>query len=144
MHTNRALLVAYTAVAVVGLGLVNSTPADARPCHSADSSPREEKLCLVRSAIRNVVSEAGKQAALAQQAAAQKQAAAKQAAIEKQAAKQAALAKQAPTTQAALAKQAQAKQSSAPTSGTCLTKEYLDSGVVKFTDTCTGEWAQRP
>jgi hypothetical protein len=100
---------------------------------------------LVRSAIRNAVSEAGKQAALAQQAAAQKQAAAKQAAIEKQAAaKQAALAKQAPATQAALAKQAPAKQASAPPPGTCLTKEYLGNGAVKFTDNCTGEWAQRP
>jgi hypothetical protein len=134
MHMNRALLLAYTAVAVLGLALVNSTPADARPCHSADSSPREEKLCLVRSAIRNAVSEAGKQAALAQQAAAQKQAAAKQAA----------LAKQAPATQAALAKQAPAKQASAPPPGTCLTKEYLGNGAVKFTDNCTGEWAQRP
>jgi hypothetical protein len=145
MHTNRAFLLAYTAVAVFGLALVNSTPADAKPCHSADSSPREERLCLVRSAIRNVVSEAGKQAALAQQAAAQKQAAAKQAAIEKQAAaKQAALAKQASATQAPPANQAPAKQASAPPTRTCLTKEYLDGGAVKFTDTCTGEWAQRP
>jgi hypothetical protein len=132
MLTNRAFLLAYTAVAVLGLALVNSTPADARPCHSADSSPREEKLCLVRSAIRNAVSEAGKQAALAQQAAIQKQAAAKQAAIEKQAAAK----------QAALAKQPAVQKASSPP--TCLTKEYLDGGAVKFSDTCTGEWAQRP
>ena len=134
MLTNRAFLLAYTAVATLGLALVNSTPADARPCRTANSSPREERMCLVKSAIRNAVSEAGKQAALAQQAAAQKQAAAKQAALEKQAA----------ATQAALAKQAPAKQASAPPTGTCLTKEYLDNGAVKFTDTCTGEWAQRP
>jgi hypothetical protein len=134
MLTTRAFLLAYTAVATLGLALVNSTPADARPCHTADSSPREERLCLVRSAIRNAVSEAGRQAALAQQAAVQKQAAAKQAALERQAAAK----------QAALAKQAPAKQASAPPVGTCLTKEYLDNGAVKFTDTCTGEWAQRP
>jgi hypothetical protein len=134
MLTNRAFLLAYTAVATLGLAFVNSTPADARPCHAADSSPREERLCLVRSAIRNAVSEAGKQAALAQQAAVQKQAAAKQAAMEKQAAAK----------QAALAKQAPAKQASPLPIATCLTKEYLDGGAVKFTDTCTGEWAQRP
>ena len=134
MLTNRAFLLAYTAVATLGLAFVNSTPADARPCHAANSSPREERLCLVRSAIRNAVSEAGKQAALAQQAAVQKQAAAKQAAMEKQAAAK----------QAALAKQAPAKQASPLPIATCLTKEYLDGGAVKFTDTCTGEWAQRP
>ncbi len=134
MLMNRAVLLAYTAVATLGLALVNSTAADARPCHTADSSPREERLCLVRSAIRNAVSEAEKQAALAQQAALQKQAAAKQAAVEKQAAAK----------QAALAKQAPAKQAAAPAAGTCPTKEYLDNGALKFTDTCTGEWAQRP
>ena len=81
-------------------------------------------MCLVRSAIRNAVSEAGKQAALAQQAAIQKQAAAKQAAIEKQAAaKQVSLAEP-PAVQKA--------------SSTCLTKEYLDGGAVKFSDICTG------
>ena len=114
MLTNRAFLLAYTAVATLGLALVNSTPADARPCHTADSSPREERLCLVRSAIRNAVSEAGRQAALAQQAAVQKQAAAKQAALEKQAAAK----------QAALAKQAPAKQASAPPVGTCLSNVH--------------------
>jgi hypothetical protein len=32
----------------------------------------------------------------------------------------------------------------APTVATCLTKEYIDNGAVKFRDTCTGEWAQQP
>ena len=46
--------------------------------------------------------------------------------------------------QAALAKQPAVKQASSPPIATCLTKEYLDGGAVKFSDTCTGEWAQRP
>ena len=134
MLTNRAFLLAYAAVATLGLALVNSTPADARPCHTADSSPREERSCLVRSTIRAAVSEVGKQVAVAQQASIERQAAAKQAAIEKQAAAK----------QAAPAKQPPPKQASAPPVATCLTKEYLDNGAVKFADTCTGEWAQRP
>jgi hypothetical protein len=134
MLTNRTFLLAYTAVATLGLALINSAPADARPCHTVDSSPREERSCLVKSTVRAAVSEVGKQVAMAQQAAIEKQAAAKQAAIEKQAAAK----------QAALAKQLPPKQASAPPVATCLTKEYLDNGAVKFTDTCTGEWAQRP
>jgi hypothetical protein len=66
--------------------------------------------------------------------------------------KQAAIAKQAAAKQAAMAKQAAAKQAAtnapaaaaAPAVSTCLTKEYLDNGAVKFRDNCTGEWAQTP
>lgn len=51
-----------------------------------------------------------------------------------------------------LPKQAAAKQATtnapaataAPAVSTCLTKEYLDNGAVKFRDNCTGEWAQTP
>ena len=32
----------------------------------------------------------------------------------------------------------------APAVSTCLTKEYLDNGAMKFRDNCTGEWAQTP
>ena len=51
-----------------------------------------------------------------------------------------------------MAKQAAAKQAAtnapaaaaAPAVSTCLTKEYLDNGAMKFRDNCTGEWAQTP
>ena len=127
MFTNRTFLLACATVATLGLTAVSSTPADARPCHIADSTPREERACLLRSAIRNAISEAATQAAMAKQAAMQKQAAAKQAAMTKQ----------------ATAKQAAANVPAAPAApaiSTCLTKEYLDNGAVKFRDTCTGEW----
>ena len=40
------------------------------------------------------------------------------------------------------AKPAPATASAQSSAGvTCLTKEYLDTGAVKFRDTCTGEWA---
>src|SRR5437899_985415 len=91
MLTNRAFLLACATIATLGLAAMCSTPADARPCHTADSTPREEKACLLRSAITAAVSEAAEQAARARQAAMEKQAAAKQAAMAKQvAAKQAA------------------------------------------------------
>jgi hypothetical protein len=32
----------------------------------------------------------------------------------------------------------------APAVSTCLPKEHLDNGAVKFRDNCTGEWRRRP
>jgi hypothetical protein len=92
---------------------------------------------VLRSTIRNAISEAVTQAAMTKQAAIAKQAAAKQAAMAER---------------AAMAKQAAAKQvtsqcpaaAAAPAVSTCLTKEYLDNGAMKFRDNCTGEWAQTP
>ena len=127
MLTNHAFLLACATVTTLGLTAVSSTPADARPCHHADSTPREERACLVRSTIRNAISEAVTQAAKAAMA---KQAAAKAAMAKQSAAKQA-------TTNAPMA-------GAAPAVSTCLTKEYLDNGAVKFRDNCTGEWAQTP
>jgi hypothetical protein len=91
MLTNRAFLLACATVTTLGLTAVSSTPADARPCHNADSRPREERACVLRSTIRNAISEAVTQAAMTKQAAIAKQAAAKQAAM----AERAAMAKQA-------------------------------------------------
>ena len=79
MLTNRAFLLACATVTTLGLTAVSSTPADARPCHNADSRPREERACVLRSTVRNAISEAVTQAAMAKQAAMEKQAAAKQA-----------------------------------------------------------------
>ena len=86
MLTNRAFLLACATVTTLGLTAVSSTPADARPCHNADSRPREERACVLRSTVRNAISEAVTQAAMTKQAAIAKQAAAKQAAMAKQAA----------------------------------------------------------
>jgi hypothetical protein len=132
MLANRAFLLACATIATLGLAAVCSTPADAKPCKTADSTPREEKACLLRAAITAAVSEAAEQAARAKQAAMEKQAAAKQAAAAKQGA-----AKQAGTN-------APAEKPTALTGNVCLTKEYLDNGAVMFRDTCTGEWAQGP
>ena len=124
MLTNRAFLLACATIAGLGLAAACSTPADARPCHTENSTPREEKACQLRSAIRAAISEAAEQAAAAKQAAEKK-------AAEKQAA-----------TNPPAAKCANAKTPAAPAVASCLTKEYLN-GTVIFRDTCTGEWAQR-
>jgi hypothetical protein len=69
--------------------------------------------------------------------------------------KQAAIAKQAAAKQAAAGRHGEAGRgeagdhqcpaaAAAPAVSTCLTKEYLDNGAVKFRDNCTGEWAQTP
>ncbi len=125
MLTNRAFVLACATIAGLGLAAVRSTPADARPCHTADSTPREEKACLLRSAITAAISEAAEQAAAAKQAAKAKQ-----------------VAKQSATDAPAAKCGTNATAPAAPTVASCLTKEYLN-GTVIFRDTCTGEWAQR-
>jgi hypothetical protein len=165
MPTNRAFLLACATVAAVSLSAASSTPADAKPCHTDDSTPRQERSCLIRSTIRTIMTEAAEQAAMAKQAAMEKQAAAMEAAKAKQAAaKQAAMQKQAAAKQSVMAKEAvsnaTALNSPAPAdkptseaaepatqpraANPCLTKDYLDNGAVIFRDTCTGEWAERP
>jgi hypothetical protein len=69
MATNRAFLLACATVATLSLSAASSTRADAKPCHTEDSTPRQERTCLIRSAIRSVMTEAAKQAAMAKQAA---------------------------------------------------------------------------
>jgi len=128
MLTNRAFLLACATIAGLGLAAACSTPADARPCHTENSTPREEKACQLKAAITAAISEAAEQAAAAKQAAA-KQAAAKQAATNAPAAKCGSATTNATTP-------------AAPAVVSCLTKEYLN-GTVIFRDTCTGEWAQR-
>jgi hypothetical protein len=126
MATNRAFLLACATVATLSLSAASSTRADAKPCHTEDSTPRQERTCLIRSAIRSVVTETAKQTAMAKQAAMEKQAAAKQAPKAKQAA----------------AKQAKSATPAALAGSPCLNKGY-NKGTVIFRDTCTGEWAQR-
>jgi hypothetical protein len=95
MPTNRTFILACATVATLALSAASSTPADARPCRTADSTPRQEGSCLVRSAISAVMTEATKQQAAAMKAAMAKQAAAMKAAMTKQAAaKQAEMEKQ--------------------------------------------------
>src|SRR5262245_14481937 len=150
MATNRAFLLACATVATLSLSSVSSTLADAKPCHTEDSTSQQERSCLIRSTIRSVMTEAAKQAAVAKQAAMEKQAAAKQAAKAKQvAAKQAAMAKEAATSTAAAKPMApMASQTvksatpAAPAGSSCLMKGYY-KGTVIFRDACTGEWAQR-
>jgi hypothetical protein len=161
MATNRAFLLACATVTLLSLTAASSTRADAKPCHTEDSTPHQERSCLIRSAVRSVMAEVAKQAAMAKQPAMEKQAAAKQAATEKQAAEmQAAKAKQAAAKPAAMAKEAATStaagkpmapaaspmvKSATPAASAgspCLTKDYND-GTVIFRDTCTGEWAQR-
>jgi hypothetical protein len=165
MPTNRAFLLACATVAAVSLSAASSTPADAKPCHTDDSTPRQERSCLIRSTIRTIMTEAAEQAAMAKQAAMEKQAAAMEAAKAKQAAaKQAAMQKQAAAKQSVMAKEAASNATALnspapadkPTSeaaepatqpraaNPCLTKDYLDNGAVIFRDTCTGEWAEGP
>jgi hypothetical protein len=149
--TNRAFLMACATVATLGVSTASSTPADARPCHTKDSTPRQERSCLVRSAIGAVMTEATKQAAMAKQAAMEKQAAAMQAAMAKKAAaKQAAMAQEEASNAAAAKSMAptgnpttKAATPAARAVSPCLTKDYLDNGAVMFRDNCTGEWAQR-
>jgi hypothetical protein len=69
MATNRAFLLACATVATLSLSAASSTRADAKPCHTEDSTPRQERTCLIRSAIRSVVTETAKQTAMAKQAA---------------------------------------------------------------------------
>jgi len=147
MATNRAFLLACATVATLSFSSVSSTRADAKPCHTEDSTSQQERSCLIRSTIRSVMTEAAKQAAVAKQAAMEKQAAAKQAAKAKQAeAKQAAVAKEAATGTAAAKPMAPTANPSAtpvaPEGSSCLTKGYSNGNVI-FRDTCTGEWAQR-
>jgi hypothetical protein len=169
MPTNRAFLLACATVAAVSLSAASSTPADAKPCHTDDSTPRQERSCLIRSTIRTIMTETAEQAAMAKQAAMEKQAAiqaakAKQAAAKQAAAKQAAMQEQAAAKQSVMAKEAASNtttlNSPAPAdkppseaaepatqpraANPCLTKDYLDNGAVIFRDTCTGEWAERP
>ena len=70
MATNRAFLLACATVVTLSLSAASSTRADAKPCHTEDSTPRQERTCLIRSAIRSVMTETAKQAAMAKQAAA--------------------------------------------------------------------------
>ena len=150
MATNRAALLACATLAALSLSSVSSTRADAKPCHTEDSTPQQERSCLIRSTIRTVMTEAAKQAAIAKQATMEKQAAAKQAAKAKQAeAKQAAVAKEAATGTAAAKPMAPTANPAvnsatpvAPEGSSCLTKGYSNGNVI-FRDTCTGEWAQR-
>ena len=145
MATNRAFLLACA----LTLTAASSTRADAKPCHTEDSTPRQEKSCLIRSAVRSVMAEVANQAAMAKQRAMEKQAAAKQAAKAKQAeAKQAAIVKEAATGTAAAKPMLPAESPTvksaipaAPATSSCLTKGYYD-GTVIFRDTCTGEWAE--
>jgi hypothetical protein len=150
MATNRAFLLACATVATLSLSAASSTRANAKPCHTEDSTPRQEGSCLIRSTIRSVMTEAAKQGAMAKQAAMEKQAAAMQAAKAKQAAaKQTAMAKEAATSTEAGKPMAptasptvKSATPAAPAGSSCLTKGYYD-GTVIFRDTCTGEWAQR-
>src|SRR5262245_42729028 len=102
MATNRAFLLACATVAILSLTSVCSTRADAKPCHTEDSTPRQERSCLIRSTMRSVMAEVAKQAATAKQPAMEKQSAAEQAAKAKRTeAKQAAIVKEAATGPAA-------------------------------------------
>jgi hypothetical protein len=145
MATNRAFLLACATVATLSLSSLSPTPADAKRCHTEDSTPRQERSCLIRSTIRSIMTEAAKQAAMAKQAAVEKQAAAKQGAK----AKPAEVAKEATTGTAAAKPMApaasptvQSATPAAPEGSSCLTKGYYNGNVI-FRDTCTGEWAQR-
>jgi hypothetical protein len=139
MATNRAFLLACATVATLGLSVASSTRADARPCQTEDSTPRQERSCLIRSAIRSAMTEAAKQAATAKQAAKAKQAAAKQAAMAKEPATSTAAAKPMAPTASLSVKSA---TPAAPAGSSCLMKGYY-KGTVIFRDACTGEWAQR-
>src|SRR5262245_9391449 len=128
MATNRAFLLACATVATLSFSSVSSTRADAKPCHTEDSTSQQERSCLIRSTIRSVMTEAAKQAAVAKQAAMEKQAAAKQAAKAKQA-KQAAIAKEAATGTAGAKPMAptasptvKSETPAAPEGSSCLTK----------------------
>lgn len=137
---NRASFLVCVTVAAIGL---SGTAANARPCRTEDSTPRQERSCLVRSTIRAVMAEAAKQQAAAKQAAMQKQAAAKQAAMAKAAASDASTAN---STAPADKPPSKMEEPAARPEATnpCLTKDHLDNGNVIFRDTCTGEWAERP
>src|SRR5262245_2548642 len=147
MATNRAFLLACATVATLSLSSVSSTRADAKPCHTEDSTSQQERSCLIRSTIRSVMTEAAEQAAVAKQAAREKHATATEAGKAKEAEpKQAAVAKEAATgTPAAKPMAPTANPSATPVAlegSSCLTKGYSNGNVV-FRDTCTGEWAQR-
>ena len=54
------------------------------------------------------------------------------------------IAKTAPATSAPIAAKSAAETTSAPAAAatdTCLIKEYLETGAVRFRDTCSNEWA---
>jgi hypothetical protein len=126
MLINRTFVLACATIVTLSIAAASSTPAQAQPC-SEKRSERERQECSIRSAIYTAVSQAESAVARAQQARAQQQA--------QQAA--AARAKQ----QAAAAPLTKPNAASSPAN--CgLKKEYVNN-AVKFTDTCTGEWAQR-
>jgi hypothetical protein len=118
MLMNRTFFLACATVVTLSIAAASSTPAQAQPC-SEKRSERERQECLIRSAIYTAVSQAESAAARAQQARAQQQAQ-----------KTAATRVMKPTA------------TSSPPESCGLKKEYV-GGAVKFTDTCTGEWAQQ-
>jgi hypothetical protein len=119
---------ACATVVTLSIAAASSTPAQAQPC-SEKRSEHERQECLIRSAIYTAVSQAESTAARAQQARAQRQAQ-KADAVR-------------PQQQSAAAPVTKPAATSSPPEKSCdLTKEHVD-GVVKFQDTCTGEWAER-
>ena len=129
MLMNRTFFLACATVVTLSVAAASSTPAQAQPC-SEKRSERERAECSIRSAIYTAVSQAEAAAARAQQQQRQQAAAARAQQQRQQAA--AARAQQ----------QQQQQQQQAPEKSCGLTKEYVN-GVVKFQDTCTGEWAER-
>ena len=131
MLTNRAFLLACATVTTLGLTAVSSTPADARPCHNAEFHTSRGKgvfaqvhhqECHFRGCHPGCHGEAGGHG----------EAGCSQAGRHGEAGRGKQAAANAPAATAA------------PAVSTCLTKEYLDNGAVKFRDNCTGEWAQTP
>jgi hypothetical protein len=126
MLMNRTFFQACAMIVTLGIAAASSAPAYAR-CSDADSA-REERSCWIRSIISRAEAAASEAARSAKPKGSRDGSTANSTGDSK-------------TTQSTTSTP-DTKTNAASSPATCgLTKEYVN-GVVKFRDTCTGEWAE--